>query len=145
MPITLDPEQGALAKEAAQVGEVLKHAEIENEPARLIDSHGRSVELPRQLFEVLRSIADHLQRGQGVVVASQHKLLTSNQAAEILNVSRPHLIKLLDDKVMPFEYVGTHRRIRFADVLAYQETRNRGREDALAEMVRLGENNSLPY
>ncbi len=145
MTITLDPHQGALAKQAAQVAEVLEHAEIEKEPARLVDSHGHTVELPAPLFEVLSSIADHLQRGHGVVVMPQHKLLTSNQAAEILHVSRPHLIKLLDEKAIPFEYVGTHRRIRFSDLISYQEVRNRAREDALAEMVRVGEDNSLPY
>ena len=145
MTITLDPKEGALAKEAAGVAEILEHALTEREPTRLMDSHGHAVELPAPFFEVLSSIADQLQRGHGVVVMPLHKLLTSNQAAEILNVSRPHLIKLLDEKAIPFEYVGTHRRIRLSDLLSYQEVRNRAREDALTEMVRMGEENSLPY
>lgn len=145
MTITLDPAQGALAKEAAQVAEVLEHAEREKEPAKLVDSHGHSVDLPAPLSEVLASIADQLQRGNGVVVMPTHKLLTSNQAAEILNMSRPHLITLLDEKVIPFEYVGTHRRIRLSDILVYQEGRNEAREAALAEMVRLGDDEALPY
>lgn len=144
MPITLDPRQGSLAKEAAEVAEILEHAESEKHPAKLVDSHGHEVELPRSLFEVLSSIADQLQRGNGVVVMPAHKLLTSNQAAEILNVSRPHLIRLLDEKVIPFEYVGTHRRVRLSDLLTYQGRRNAGREAALAEMVEFGEREGLP-
>lgn len=145
MPITLDPGQGSLAKEAAEIAEVLEHAEIEKQPAKLVDSHGHSVDLPAPLFDVLASIADQLQRGNGVVVMPAHKLLTSNEAAEILNMSRPHLIKLLDEKVIPFEYVGTHRRIRLSDVFVYQEGRNQEREAALSEMVRRGEDEALPY
>lgn len=145
MPITLDPDKGTLAKDAAEVAEVLEHSEAEKQPARLVDPHGHSVELPAPLFEVLASIAAHLERGNGVVVMPTHKLLTSNEAAEILNVSRPHLIKLLDEKVIPLEYVGTHRRIRLSDVLIYQEGRNEAREAALAEMVGLGEGQALPY
>lgn len=145
MPITLEPEQAALAKEAAEVAQVLEHAENERQPARLVDPHGHEVELPGPLFEVLSSIADQLQRGNGVVIMPAHKLLTSNQAAEIINVSRPHLIKLLDEKAIPFEYVGTHRRVRLSDVVAYQERRNAEREAALGEMVELGEAEGLPY
>lgn len=145
MPITLDPEQGSLAKEAAQVLEILEHLESDNEPARLVDSHGHAVDLPTQMFEVLVAIADHLQRGNGVVVMPAHKLLTSNEAAEILNVSRPHLIKLLDEKTIPFDYVGTHRRIRFSDVLHYLEQRDQSRNAALTEMVGLAEEEGLPY
>jgi excisionase family DNA binding protein len=145
MPITLDPEQGSLAKEAAEVAEVLEHAENEGQRARLVDPHGHEVELPGPLIEVLTSIANQLQRGNGVVVMPAHKLLTSNQAAEILNVSRPHLIKLLDKKVIPFEYVGTHRRVRLSDLLAYQDRRNAEREASLAEIVELGEAEGLPY
>lgn len=145
MPITLDPEQGALAKEAAQVSEILEHLENAKEPARLVDSHGHAVDLPTQMFEVLAAIADHLQRGNGVVVMPAHKLLTSNEAADILNVSRPHLIKLLDEKIIPFDYVGTHRRIRFSDVLHYLEQRDQSRNAALTEMVGLAEEEDLPY
>ena len=145
MPITLDPEQGTLAKEAAQVSELLEHLGSEKEPARLVDSHGHSVNLPTQIFDVLVAIADHLQRGNGVVVMPAHKLLTSNEAAEILNVSRPHLIKLLDEKQIPFDYVGSHRRIRFSDVLHYLGQREKSREVALAEMVGIGEEEGLPY
>lgn len=145
MPITLDPHQGALAKEAAQVSEILEHLEIAKEPARLVDSHGHSVDLPTPIFDVLAAIADHLQRGNGVVVMPAHKLLTSNEAADILNVSRPHLIKLLNEKEIPFDYVGTHRRIRFSDVLHYLERRTETREAALAEMVGIGEEEGLPY
>lgn len=144
MPITLDPERGSLAKDAAEVAKVLEHSETEKQPAKLVDPHGHSVELPAPLFEVLTSIADHLRRGNGVVVMPAHKLLTSNEAAEILNMSRPHLIKLLDEKVIPFEYVGTHRRVRLSDVLVYQEGRNAARESALAEMVALRDDAGQP-
>jgi predicted DNA-binding protein (UPF0251 family) len=71
------------------------------EGARLVDSDGETVEMPAELVGVLKTIVEHLRAGYGVSVASLQAELTTVQAAELLNVSRPHLIKLLDGGALP--------------------------------------------
>ncbi len=65
------------------------------------------------------------------------KLLTTNQGAELLNVSRPYLIRLLEAGKIPYQKVGSHRRIRFDDLMAYRATRDAERRRALAKLTRL--------
>jgi excisionase family DNA binding protein len=105
----------------------------------LAGPEGERVELPPSAVEALKVVIDALMRGQSVTLVSQDKELTSQEAADMLHVSRPHLIKLLDQGAMPFHRVGSHRRLRVEDVLAYRERRNAERKAALAELTRLSE------
>jgi len=72
-------------------------------------------------------------------VIPHNKELTTQAAADLLHVSRPHLIKLLDAGQLPSHRVGTHRRIRIDDVLAYQGRRDQTRKTALDELARTSE------
>ena len=65
-----------------------------------------------------------------------HAALRTVEAAELLNVSRPHLIKLLDANALPFRMVGTHRLIRLVDVLAYRDAQDVESQHALDELTR---------
>jgi excisionase family DNA binding protein len=105
----------------------------------LLGPDGERIELPPSAVEALKAVIDALMRGQSVTLISQDKELTSQGAADMLHVSRPHLIKLLDRGEIPFHLVGTHRRIRLEDVLAYQERRDAERDAALRELTRLSE------
>ena len=81
------------------------------------------VELPAEVYRVLRKVVDALRQGLAVTVAPVTQTLTTQQAADLLGVSRPTVIKLLDEDKIPFERVGTHRRVLLRDLLHYREQR----------------------
>jgi len=140
--LTLDPDHGELRHEAAHLATVLG---TPGRPAILTGPDGAQIELPAAIYEALSIIADALRRGDAVSVIPLHHLLTTNQAADLLNVSRPYLLTLLKNGDIPYEYVGSHRRLRLGDVLTYREAREAQRQDALKEVVRHGEDLGLPY
>jgi excisionase family DNA binding protein len=108
-------------------------------PYVVVGADGHHVELPASALEALRKVVEAMSRGESVTVIPHDKQLTSQEAAEILSVSRPHLIKLLDRGELPFHRVGTHRRIKIEDVLAYRDRRDAERDAALRELTRLSE------
>lgn len=140
--LALNPEEDKLVDQVAELSDIL---EGDVDEARLVGASGVEIILPPPIYELLRYVADALTGGNGVMIMPVNKLMTTNQAAELLNVSRPYLVKLLKEKLIPFEYVGSHRRIRLADLLTYREDRDRDREEALTEMVRRSEEAELPY
>lgn len=83
-------------------------------------------------FELLQKIITALGRGTGVAVLEQDKELTPNQAAELVGVSRPHLLTFMDAGALAFTRVGTHRRIKVSDLLEFNE-RRQGAYKAVAE------------
>lgn len=94
----------------------------------------RSVALPEALRLVLQQAVHELVRGNQVSLVPLGRMLTTRQAAELLNVSRPFLIQLLERGEMPFEKVGTHRRVRLEDVLRYRAERSARRRALLREL-----------
>jgi|SRR5579885_3673681 len=105
----------------------------------LLGPDAERIELPAPVLEALKLIIDFLARGQSIMLVPHDKELTSQEAADILNVSRPHLIKLLDRGELPFHRVGNHRRLKIEDVIAYRERRRAERKAALDELTRLSE------
>ena len=105
----------------------------------LLGPDGERIELPDSALEALRVIIETMAQGRSITLVPHDKELTSQEAADILHVSRPHLIKLLDRGDLPFHRVGTHRRIRIEDVLAYRGRRDAEREAALGELARLSQ------
>ena len=105
----------------------------------LLAPDGARVELPASALEALQLVLDALSRGQSITIVPRDRELTSQEAADLLNVSRPHLIKLLGQGDIPFHRVGTHRRIKIEDVLAYRKRRDAERDAALTELTRLSE------
>lgn len=95
----------------------------------------RSVVLTPRVAALLRQILDVLARGESVAIVPRHKMLTTQQAADLLNVSRPFLVRLLERGEIPFEYVGRHRRIRAEDLLAYMRHRDEERSRVLDELI----------
>lgn len=89
--------------------------------------------LSKLLMEVLRPIG----AGDAVTLVPVSQMLTTQQAADILNVSRPYLIGLLESGEIHFEKVGRHRRIRAEDLFAYKRSRDESREQALQELAEI--------
>jgi excisionase family DNA binding protein len=88
--------------------------------AALVGPDGTHVELPAEVFEVLREVVQAMSCGLAVTVAPHHTVLTTSEAAQLLGVSRPTLVRLLEAGEIPYEQPVRHRRVRLADVLAYQ-------------------------
>ncbi|MDX6744468.1 helix-turn-helix domain-containing protein [Actinocorallia sp. A-T 12471] len=94
--------------------------------------------LPRDTVTMFAYMLAQLAEGRGVTLVPNHAELTTRQAADVLNVSRPYLIALLEDDKIPYRLVGRHRRIRFDDLMAYKhatEARTRKAADALITLT----------
>lgn len=102
---------------------------------RLVDADGSPIDVPGELVVMLRAVVEQLRAGNGVSVASVHAELTTVEAAEMLGVSRPHLVKLLEQGAMPHRMVGSHRRVRLVDVLAYRDHQDEKSRRALDELT----------
>lgn len=95
--------------------------------------------MPAPLYGLMRGLLDSLKRGEAVTALPYDVLLTTQQAAQILNVSRPYLYRLIEDKAVPVVMVGSHRRLRLHDVLQLREERRHSRRRALDELSELGQ------
>lgn len=100
------------------------------------------VEVPESVGRVLTEVLDHARRGERVRVIVDDEEITTQQAADLLNVSRPYLVGLVDRGEMPSRKVGSRRRLKLADVLLYREVDQARRLDAVnalaAEAQELG-------
>jgi len=122
------------AKELADFERALERRRRLGQTPKLVGPDGTATELPEGIHELLVSVVEHLRAGNGVTLIPMHAELTTVEAAELLNVSRPFLIKQLEAGALPHHMVGTHRRLRLADVLAYRDRMDAEAEDALAAM-----------
>ena len=101
------------------------------------------IELPRSVFLLLHQNLPHLLKGQALTVVPLHKELTTQEAADLLNVSRPFLIGLLERGEIPYVTTGKHRRIRFKDVVEYKKLRDATRRQAFDHLTELGQEYGL--
>ena len=129
-----DSQAANLAREsAAALARLLKdHPRQDAARVRMDDT---DLMLPRHALELLRNILTEMAQGNAVTLMPVHAEVTTQEAANLLNVSRPHLVKLLEEGAIPFTRVGTHRRIRFQDVMAYRAARAAASEPALRALA----------
>lgn len=131
-PVTADEH------EREQLNAIERLMQGEQAP-KLVGTSGEQVELPAPALALLRELVHQLAREQAVAVVATGKELTTQQAADILNVSRPFLVKLLEQGKIPFALVGAHRRILVSDLLAYKQRRDAARREALDELARISQ------
>jgi excisionase family DNA binding protein len=102
---------------------------------KLLGANGEEIVLPQPVYEILLDIVRNMSAGQEISIVPINKQLTSQEAADLINVSRPYMIKLLDNQEISHFKVGTHRRILLGDLIAYKEQRASIRQDKLQEMT----------
>jgi excisionase family DNA binding protein len=105
----------------------------------------QTVAIPLAAFHLLTNILTEMAKGNAVTLIPVHAELTTQQAADLLNVSRPYLIELLEKGAIPFRKVGTHRRILFQDVTAYKRKTNQERLKALEGLSALDQELGFGY
>jgi excisionase family DNA binding protein len=110
---------------------------------KLVGSGGFEIELPESVFRALCQITYHMLKGRTVSIIPVNRELTSQEAADFLNVSRPFLIKLLEQNEIPYIKVGSHRRIRFSDILKYQNHQDEVRRQELINITHLAEDEDI--
>ncbi len=109
----------------------------------LVDDQHGEVKLPPLLVRVLMEAARQLAKGNSVSILHYEEELTTQQAADLLQVSRPYLIRLLEEGKICYHLVGSHRRVRLADLLDYKNTRDARRQANISEMARVSESLGL--
>ena len=102
-----------------------------------------AIVVPKSVLELLVRVLGSLSVGEGITVVPSHAELTTQQAADLLNVSRPHLVKLLSEGQIEFRSVGTHRRVLARSLMEYVKADDQRRREAAAELTRLGQEMSF--
>jgi excisionase family DNA binding protein len=140
-----DERESNLARTSKQL---LSRYTRQNQPLtmRVIDAeHDQRIELPAGAVTLLMDILGAMASGQGITLITENAELTTVQAADILNVSRPFLVKLLEDGQIPYRKVGKDRRIRMEDVMSYKQTNDQEREDVLDQLVADAQDQGIGY
>ena len=109
------------------------------------DEPEETIGIPLPAFRLLADILTEMAKGNAVTLIPVHAELTTQQAADLLNVSRPYLIELLEKGAIPFHKVGTHRRVLFHDLMAYKQDTDRKRLKALEELSALDQELGFGY
>lgn len=121
--------------------------QFETQRIQIFDERNQAhqFELPTSALRLLVDILSELADGNAVKVVPIHAELTTQEAADMLNVSRPHLVKLLESGALPFHKAGKHRRIRFADLMAFKAGRGRSSAEAMEELAMQAQQLRLGY
>lgn len=104
---------------------------------KLVTANGEEILIPHAVYEVLRQGIHLLASGQAISMVPHSYELTTQEAATLLNISRPFLIKLLEQGVIPYYKVGSHRRIRFQELMVYKQHRDAQCSAALDELAQM--------
>lgn len=147
---TLSERESLLARESERaLTALLSEHSTQSESISLHIGSGeesrKSVALPASVLPLLNQLLAEMARGNAVALVPVERELSTFQAADILNVSRPYLIKLLETGEIPFRRVGTHRRVLFRDLLEYKRADDAKREAILGELVAEAQEMDMGY
>ena len=136
-----------LAKESSRLLSLYLSSKEESQSIRVIDQAGEhdAVRIPTAAFRLLIDVLSEMAQGNAVSMIPVHAELTTQEAADMLNVSRPHLIKLLDSGVIPYHKVGTHRRVRYQKLVDYKTKIDTERFSALEALIAQAQELNMGY
>lgn len=129
-------DPGSLREFARLLDEAIESG---GEGVRLVGPTGQEIEIPAAALRALKLVAEGMSAGLALSLIPYGKELTTQEAADLLHVSRPHLVKLLDQGRIAHHRVGTHRRVRLEDVLTFASERTERRRTELRELTRLSQ------
>jgi excisionase family DNA binding protein len=129
----------------ARLDEVLRGTADDAGAPELVSPSGEHVAIPTGVAQALARVASEMAKGNSVAVVPVHHELTTHEAALLLHVSRPHLIRMLDEGRLPFRKVGSHRRVRFDDVTAFRAREEARREALLARIAKESQDLGLEF
>ncbi|PKL78681.1 MAG: DNA-binding protein [Candidatus Melainabacteria bacterium HGW-Melainabacteria-1] len=140
-------EESQQAKETGRLLARLMPHDSENLQLQTTDTQGNTQQLllPASAVKLLVALLSQMAQGHAVTLVPYHAELTTQQAADFLNVSRPYLVKQLENGSIPFHKTGTHRRVLFEDLLTYKKKIVEARSRALDELTAEAQELDLGY
>ncbi|MGA4407906.1 helix-turn-helix domain-containing protein [Ralstonia nicotianae] len=124
--VTLAREAGRTLAAVLATGAAVRQVDIRDSSGRV-----RSVQMPAAALQLLQDVLDQIEKGCAVSVVPVHAELTTQEAAQMLGVSRPFFVQMLEKGDIPFHKIGTHRRVRYRDVIDYKKRLDAQRREAL--------------
>lgn len=140
-------EEVAIARESGRVLSAFLQTRADTQQIEIFDDKGAShpVNVPVSALRLLVDVLTEIGEGNAVSIIPIHAELTTQDAADVLNVSRPFLVQLLERGAIPFHKIGTHRRVRYQDVVAYKERIDTERGKALDALAEQGQALKMGY
>jgi excisionase family DNA binding protein len=139
------PDEMEEAKASSRT--LAKYADADRVQMTLRGSNGESDEmvLPGSVLQMLLTVLSEMSQGNAISLIPRHQELSTQEAASMLNVSRPFLVGLLEKGKIPHRKVGSHRRVRLEDLLGYTENVDRQRAEALDRLAELSQQEDMGY
>lgn len=134
-----DDQQDALVELSRLLASHARSSKRRAKRLQVVGASGEALDLPPSVVEVLQRATAVLSSGDAVAILPVGKALTTQQAADILNVSRQYVVRLVNEGRLPATRTGKHRRLRMEDVLAFKRVRDAERRRALDELAMLTE------
>ncbi len=105
----------------------------------------KSINLPMQAIHLLLEILDQMAKGNAITLVPIHAELTTQEAANLLNVSRPFLINLLETGEIPYRKIGNRRKVLFSDLMRYKEIDDKKRSEMISKLTEQAQNLNMGY
>lgn len=142
LPTPADVEQAKISSRTLS-----KYADVDRVQLAIRGCNDESDDLvlPGHVLQILLDVLSEMSKGNAISLIPHHQELSTQEAANLLNVSRPFLVGLLEKGDIPFRKVGAHRRVLLRDILGYKESTDRQRVQALDDLAALSQDEEMGY